>query len=303
MTLLIFAFVAIFILIGSAGILVFLRSGMTSRLASAVSPQTGHKPASWFDLKDATASLKAIAQPFEKIVPKSAKEVSIVQKRLVRAGYREDSNVRSFYGAKVLVPFVLCVLFIASGLGSTVGFIGYALVLGLGFLVPDFWLGRRISKRQTAIRMGLPDALDLIVVCIEAGLSLDQALIRTVHELGKSHPAICDEFGLVILEQRSGRPRVDAWRNLAERVDIDIIRMLVSAIVQVDQFGTSISKILRAHAETLRVQRRQNVEEQAAKTTVKLVFPLVLFIFPSVFVVTLGPAMIVISESFDKYFQ
>jgi tight adherence protein C len=175
--------------------------------------------------------------------------------------------------------------------------------LALGYLLPDFWLGRRIKSRQIEIRIGLPEFLDLLTVCVEAGLSLDQALVRTTEEMQVSQREISDEMSLVVLEQRAGRPRIDCWRNLAERVDVDVIHTLVSSIVQADQFGTSIARTLRVYSDTLRVQRRQYVEEMAAKTPVKLVFPLVLFIFPSLFVVTLGPAMILISESFKKAFK
>jgi len=140
--------------------------------------------------------------------------------------------------------------------------------------------------------------LDLLVICIEAGLSMDQAVIRTAQELAAAHPALCDELGIVILEQRAGRPRVDAWKNLSQRADVDTLRSLVSVLVQSEQFGTSIARTLRTHADTLRNQRIQKIEEMAAKTTVKLVFPLVLFIFPSLFVVVLGPAVIMMMESF-----
>jgi tight adherence protein C len=143
--------------------------------------------------------------------------------------------------------------------------------------------------------------LDLLVICIEAGLSLDQAVSRTVEELNLAQPAICDELAIVVLEQRAGCPRSDAWRHFAERTNVDSVRNLVSVLVQSEKFGTSIAKTLRVHSDTLRTQRRQKVEEQAAKTTVKLVFPLVLFIFPSLFLVTLGPAAITVMESFDKY--
>ena len=142
-----------------------------------------------------------------------------------------------------------------------------------------------------------------MTVCIEAGLSLDQALTRSAEEMRVSQPEISDEMGLMILETRAGRPRPDAWRNLADRVDIDIMRTLVSAVNQADQFGTSIAKTLRVYSDQLRVQRRQDVEEKAAKMAVKIVFPLVLFIFPSLFIVALGPAIIIMSESFQKYFQ
>jgi len=173
--------------------------------------------------------------------------------------------------------------------------------LGLGFLLPDFWLGRKVAKRQTQIRQGLPDVLDLLTICIEAGLSMDQATARSAEELHLSHPAICDELGIVVLEQRAGRARSDAWKQFAERTGVDSVRNLVSVLVQSEQLGTSIAKTLRVHSDTLRTQRRQRVEEQAAKTTVKLVFPLVFFIFPSLFLVTLGPAGIIMAESFAKF--
>ena len=145
--------------------------------------------------------------------------------------------------------------------------------------------------------------LDLLVICMEAGQSLDQATARTADELRRAKPEISDELGVVVLEQRAGRPRAEAWRHFAQRTAVDSVRNLVSVLVQAEQFGTSIAKTLRIHADTLRTQRRQQVEEQAAKTTVKLVFPLVLFIFPSIFLVALGPAAITIQESFKKFFN
>ncbi|MBV8550500.1 MAG: type II secretion system F family protein [Acidobacteriaceae bacterium] len=298
------AFVAIFLLIGTAGLLLFYRAGMARRLSAVINPKVEDVDQSRSKMELAGFSIKAVVEPFEKVLPKSPQEVSVVQKRLIRAGLREDTHVRILYGAKVLTPLGLCLLAGTSGAAEHFGsFFAYAVALGMGYLLPDFWLGRRISKRQEKIRVGLPDFLDLMVVCIEAGLSLDQALVRSAEELRASHPEISDEMGLLILEMRAGRPRVDAWKNLAERADIDVIRMLVSAIIQADQFGTSIAKTLRVYSDTLRVQRRQKVEEIAAKLAVKLVFPLVLFIFPSLFVVALGPAVIVMAESFSKYFH
>jgi tight adherence protein C len=168
----------------------------------------------------------------------------------------------------------------------------------LGFLAPDFWLGRRISSRQSHIRRGLPDVLDLMIICIEAGQSLDQATARTGEELHIAQPAISDELGIVVLEQRAGRPRADAWKNFADRTGVESVRNLVSVLIQSEKFGTSVAKTLRVHSDTLRTQRRQKVEEQAAKTTIKLIFPLVLFIFPSLFLVVLGPAAIVMMDGF-----
>ena len=174
----------------------------------------------------------------------------------------------------------------------------YASALGLGFLAPDFWLGKMIKGRQKKMERGLPDVLDLLVICIEAGLSLDQATARTAEELKKAQPELCDEFGVLVLEQRAGRARSDAWKHLAERTGVDSLRNLVSVLVQSEQFGTSVAKTLRQHADTLRSQRIQKVEEMAAKTSVKLVFPLVFFIFPALFLVTLGPAVILMMEQF-----
>jgi tight adherence protein C len=198
---------------------------------------------------------------------------------------------------------MLCAIAFTTGIGSYSPFFIYLTSLGLGYLLPDFWLGNRITARQARIRRGLPDVLDLIVICVEAGLSLDQSVARTADELNIAHPAICDELAIVVLEQRAGAPRADAWRHFAERTNVESVRNLVSVLVQSEKFGTSIAKTLRIHSDTLRTQRRQKVEEQAAKTTVKLVFPLVLFIFPSLFLVTLGPAAITIMESFGKIFQ
>jgi tight adherence protein C len=304
MGLALFAFIAVFLLIGSAGLLLFYRAAMLQRLSAVISPHS-EQDTWWTRLKTrgAERSIKAVVQPFEKIIPKSTEEISVAKKRLIRAGYREDSDVRIFYGAKVLIPIWLCILAGASGLSHFGPFFVYALTLALGYLLPDFWVGHRIKARQLNIRLGLPEFLDLMVVCIEAGLSLDQALSRSADEMAASQPEISDEMGLMILEQRAGSPRADSWRHLADRVDIDIMRTLASAVIQADQFGTSIAKTLRVYSDQLRIQRRQNVEEIAAKMAVKIVFPLVLFIFPSLFIVAMGPAIIILSESFDKFFK
>jgi tight adherence protein C len=172
----------------------------------------------------------------------------------------------------------------------------------MGFLIPDFWLGNRVTARQTAIRLGLPDALDLIVICVEAGFSMDKATMRTAEELRISQPAIADELNLVYLEQKAGCPRAEAWRRFADRTGVDAIQTLTAMLIQADKYGSSVGKTLRVHSETLRTTRRQDAEEQAAKTAAKLVFPLVLFIFPSLFAVTLGPSVIVMMQGFAKFF-
>ncbi len=294
-----FTFVAIFFLIASGGLLLFYREAMLRRISDVVSPRN-RQGALLSTIQQTGSSFGEMVEHLERVLPRSQAESSVVQQRLIRAGYRKDSAVNLFYGAKVFVPLFLALLVFATHNSS---FFSYAIALGLGFLAPDFWLDRRIKKRQGLIRRGLPDVLDLLVICVEAGLSLDQATDRTTEELAKAHPELCDELSIVVLEQRAGKPRADAWRQFAERTDVDSVRNLVSVLVQSEQLGTSIAKTLRIHSDALRTQRRQKVEEQAAKTTVKLVFPLVFFIFPSLFLVTLGPAMIIMSESFAKYFH
>ena len=295
-----FTFIAIFLLIASGGLLLFYRQAMLQRIAAVINPRA--KQGNLMNTIQQTGfSLSGMVSQLERIVPRSQAEVSIVQQRLIRAGYRKDSTVKIFYGAKVLVPLTLCLLALVTGLAHSNAFFVYAVALGVGFLAPDFWLGRQITRRQAQIRRGLPDALDLLVVCIEAGLSLDQASARTSEELRLGQPAVSDELSIVVLEQRAGRPRADAWKHFAERTDVDSVRNLASILVQSEKFGTSVAKTLRVHSDTLRTKRRQKVEEQAAKTTIKLVFPLVFFIFPSLFLVTLGPAVIIMSESFQKY--
>jgi len=198
------------------------------------------------------------------------------------------------------MPILLSAIALVSGLANMGPFFVYLMTLGMGFLAPDFWLGKMITKRQKKLNKGLPDVLDLLVICMEAGLSLDQATARSAQELSQSQPELCDELNIVVLEQRAGRARSDAWKNMAERTGVESLRNLVSMLVQTEQFGTSIAKMLRVHADSLRTQRVQMIEEMAAKTSVKLVFPLVLFIFPALFLVTLGPAAIVMVESFTK---
>jgi tight adherence protein C len=290
-------FGVVFLLIVSGGMLLFYREEMLRRITEAINPRP--KPKSLLSTIQQTGiSIGGVVGHFENVLPRSHAEVSVVLQRLQRAGFRDESADKIFYGSKVLTPVLLCILVLASGLGAYGGIFMYVVALGIGFLAPDFWLGRRISSRQSKIRRGLPDVLDLLVICIEAGLSLDQGTARTSVELKAAQPELCDELSIVVLEQRAGRPRGEAWKHMADRTEVDCVRNLVAMLIQADQFGTSIAKTLRIHSDTLRTQRVQAVEEAAAKTTIKLIFPLVIFIFPSLFVVTMGPAFISIMESF-----
>jgi len=298
----IFAFVVAFLLIASGGLLLFYREAMLQRIQEVIHPNT--KPKSLLASFQASGfSIGEVVTHFDSVLPKSQAEVSVAKQRLIRAGFRKESTVKIFYGCKVIVPLVICALALVTGLASLSPFFVYSSALALGYIAPDFWLGRKIKKRQSKIRKGLPDVLDLLVICIEAGLGLDQATKRSSEELTYAQPELCDELRVVVLEQRAGRPRQDTWKNLAERTDVDCIRNLVTMMVQAEQFGTSIGKTLRTHSDTLRTQRIQQVEEAAAKTTIKLIFPLVLFIFPSLFLVVLGPAVLIMIDSFKSLFN
>jgi len=293
-------FLAVFMLIATGGALLFYREAMIQRITEAIAPQKKPEQKKLTTvIKQTGLSVGQMVGRFEQVLPKSEQEKSVQTQRLVRAGYRNEHALRIFYGCKVVVPLLLCAIAAVSGLANLGPFFVYVIALGGGFLAPDFWLGKRIATRQRKITKGLPDLLDLLVICMEAGLSLDQATARAVEEMPQSQPELCDELGMVVLEQRAGRPRSEAWKRMADRTGVESLRNLVSMLVQTEQFGTSMAKMLRVHADTLRTQRVQMIEELAAKTTVKLVFPLVIFIFPSLFLVTLGPAAIVMMDSFS----
>jgi tight adherence protein C len=298
----IIVFLSVFLLIGSLGFLLFYREAMVQRIAAVVFDRP-QKSGIAGTIEKAGESLGVVLEKVEKVVPKSQSEISVIQQRLVRAGFRNESAMKYFYASKAITPALFCVLLSFTSFAKDSPFIFYAGGLGLGYLAPDFWLGRKIKKRQEEISRSLPDVLDLLVICLEAGLGMDQATTRTAMELAGTHPIIADELDLIVLEQRAGRPRSDCWRHMADRTDVDVVRNLVSTLVQAEQFGTSIAKTLRTHSDTMRTQRVQQIEEQAAKTTIKLIFPLVLFIFPCMFIVTIGPAIIVIQEQFKNLFN
>ena len=228
--------------------------------------------------------------PISRAIPLSPADVSRTRRWLIQAGYRDAIHVNYYFGARVLgaaLGFVSILLF--EGLSNVPLLIGIA---GLGFFLPRFMLKRLIKDRQKRIRLGLPDALDLTVICVEAGLALDQALMRVGEDLHHAHPDLSDEFHLVNLEMRAGKPRAEALRNLVDRTGVDDIRALVGTLIQTDRFGTSVAQALRVHSDSLRTERRQRAEEQAAKTTIKMVPPLVIFVLPSIIFVTIGPAVI-----------
>lgn len=234
--------------------------------------------------------LEQALDPLSRALPMSPSEVSRTRAWLIQAGYREPRHLTMYIGSRVLMALIgLGIVVLASGFSSLTLLVG---VPALGFFLPRFVLKRMIRDRQQRITLGLPDALDLTVICVEAGLALDQAMMRVGEDLSHAHPDLAAEFHMVNLEMRAGKPRAEALRNLAARTGVDDLRALVATLVQTDRFGTSVAQALRVHSDSLRTERRQRAEEQAAKTTIKMVIPLVVFILPSIIFVTLGPAVI-----------
>ena len=234
--------------------------------------------------------LEQALDPLSRAIPLSPSEVSRARRWLIQAGYRESRHMTVYVGSRLAFAiFGFALVILGSGFDSLVLMVS---VGAFGFFLPRFVLKRLIKGRQQRIKLGLPDALDLTVICVEAGLALDQALMRVGQDLHHAHPELSDEFHLVNLEMRAGKPRAEALRNLVERTGVDDLRSLVGTLIQTDRFGTSIAQALRVHSDSLRTERRQRAEEQAAKTTIKMVVPLVLFVLPSIIFVTLGPAII-----------
>ena len=237
-----------------------------------------------------TDAPKAWVKRFQQIAPKSPKDLSKLRRRLSAAGYRSLTAAVLYGAAETLLPFIVGGVTLL-----TLGFSRWYFALfaaAIGFVLPSLWLGRQTALRQKQIRNGLPDALDLMIVCIEAGSSIDQSIVKTSDELDITWPALAEEMRLITTEMRAGKPRLEAFKNFASRTKVDEVRSLVAMLVQTDRFGTSIAQALRTHADVSRTKRRQNAEERAAKIGVKLVFPLVFCLFPALYVAILGPAII-----------
>lgn len=234
-------------------------------------------------------------------VPQSPKDVTVMRRRLIRAGVRNENALKILYGAKaalgIALPLVVATLVAGSGTDSGNKVAAILAAVGVGFFGPNEYVRRMAQKRQHEIARGLPNALDLLVVCVESGLGLDQAILQVSKELEHAHPEISEEFGFVNLELKAGKRRVEALRNLAERTGVDDLKKLVAVLIQADRFGTGVAQSLRGHADFMRVQARQVAEEKAAKLGVKLIFPIFFCILPSLFVVTVGPvAMKIVRE-------
>ncbi len=236
-----------------------------------------------------------VVQKVGEAVPISPQDAGMARRLLMAAGYRSETAVKVYYGLKVVLGIALFLLalylrrYIENPVGSIVILPGGALG---GYFLPNLLLDRKISTRHEKLRFSLPDALDLMVVCMEAGLGLDQAINAVSRELALTHPEIADELSLVTLEMRAGKRRMEALRNLADRTAEPELRKLVATMIQADRFGTSVAESLRTHSEFMRVRRRQEAEERAAKIGVKLVFPIFFFILPAMLVVAAGPGLL-----------
>jgi tight adherence protein C len=224
-------------------------------------------------------------------LPKSPKDMSRLKRRMVRAGLHGNTPLALYSVGRLVCPIVFGALpLLVVPMGQALFLM--AVMALLGFLLPGFILHRKTLARQKVITNGLPDALDLLIVCLEAGSSIDQGIVKVSDELSLAYPALAEELQMIVTETRAGKPRLEAFKNFASRTGVDDVRALVAMLVQTDRFGTSVSQALRTHAEVSRTKRRQRAEERAAKIGVKLVFPLVFLLFPAFFTVTLGPAVI-----------
>src|SRR5580704_17663338 len=288
-------FIAVVALVSMAGMKIYVRpKEAMERVAGGIDPAE-HTPA------HPSLAIHELIKRLGNFIPQSPKDVTVMQRRLIRAGIRNENALKILYGAKaacgIAVPLI-----VAAGLA------GYATDAGnkvtailaagaVGFFGPNEYVRRLAAKRQKAIARGLANALDLLVVCVESGLGLDQAILQVSKELEHAHSEISEEFGMVNLELKAGKRRVEALRNLAERTGVDDLKKLVAVLIQADRFGTGVAQSLRAHADFMRIQARQVAEEKAAKLGVKLIFPIFFCILPSLFVVTVGPvAMKIIRE-------
>ena len=286
LSLLAFAFASLLV---TAGAMAF-SAGNGSTIERRLADLTGSR----FKQDEQEASYERVVSTLKRVgnaVPHSPGEMGKLKQRLVQAGYRGHEAIAVFFGIRIGVAL----LFFAAMASPILMRPNFAFALagcGLGYLLPGMVLGRMAKKRQHKIRMGMPDALDLLVVSVEAGLGLDQAIQRVGEEIAFAHGDLSDELRLVNLELRAGKGRSDALKALADRTGVDDLASLTAMLIQTDKFGTSVAQSLRVHAETMRTKRRQRAEEAAAKTGVKMVFPLVFCIFPAIFVVTIGPAAI-----------
>ena len=251
-----------------------------------------------YNWRDLLKSSEQLFKPLGEIIPRSPEEMTRQERRLVQAGIRRKDSPVLLYGVKLGLAIAILGATTATGYLQKNPILYIVLSVFMGALLPDLWLKRAIRRRKERIQFAIPDALDLTVVCVEAGLGLDQSLMRIGQEIRPIHRDFSDELRLLNLEINAGKSRVQALRNLSNRTEVDDLKALIAVLIQTDRFGTSVSQSLRVFSDSLRTKRRQRAEERAAKTTIKMIPPLVFFILPSIFVVVLGPAIIMMVKQF-----
>jgi tight adherence protein C len=283
-------FIAVVALVSLAGMKMYVRpKEAMERVAGGIDP-ADHVPT------HPSLAIHELIKRLGNFIPQSPKDVTVMQRRLIRAGIRNENALKILYGAKavcgVAFPLLMALAVSASSAETSNKIFGVLGAAAAGFFLPNEYVRRMAQKRQKEIARGLANSLDLLVVCVESGLGLDQAILQVSKELEHAHPEISEEFGFVNLELKAGKRRVDALRNLAERTGVDDLKKLVAVLIQADRFGTGVAQSLRAHSDFMRVQARQVAEEKAAKLGVKLIFPIFFCILPSLFVVTVGPVAV-----------
>ena len=284
-------FISVALLTGFAAFVVLSRQSLARRRLDNLVPSAGS--ANVVLTESLTAGRDPQLARWSKVLPKSVKDMSRLERRLAGAGIHSTTMTIALAALEVVLPVVLGVAVLWwMGFRNTTGWMLAALLAVVGYLLPGLYVDYRTSERRKAIRNGLPDVIDLLIVCLEAGSSLDQAVVKATDELAIAYPALAEELRVVTTETRAGKPRLEAFKNLAQRTKVEDIRALVAMLVQTDRFGTSVAKALRIMASEMRTKRRQAAEERAAKVGVKLVFPLVFCLFPALFVVMLGPAVL-----------
>ena len=291
--LLISATVTLFLLAATLLLTLSGKDTVDARLEEVAAPRPVSPPTEVprSGLASVARGLTSLFKPVSSLVSGSDEDLGF---RLALAGFRRPEHIEIYGAARMLLP----VIGIAAGSFFGDNMIA-AILIGVvgGLFGPELVLTRLVARRQDSIRLALPDALDLLVICMEAGMGIDHALARVSEEMSLTSPALAEEFQIINREQRAGKPRVDAWRSMAERVDLEFVRQFVNMLMQTERFGTPIAHALGQLSDTLRMRRTQAAEEAAAKTGVKLLFPLVLFIFPSIFVVSLGPAILGVQKA------
>lgn len=250
-------------------------------------------------------TLARLLRPFAFLAkPTKSEELNRARLSLIRGGYRGDNALEIFLGLKLFLAPLFTIIFLevnsqlTTPLEFPVDVVIAVWICAVTFFAPNFWLNSKIKERQSAIERALPDAMDLLVTCVEAGLGLDAAMSRVSQEMGLAAPILASEMNLTFLEVQAGVPRADSFRRLAERTGVEDLRALSAMLIQTDVFGTSVARALRVHSEGMRVRRMQRAEEKAAMVSVKMTIPLVLCILPSLIAVVMGPAIVMITKSF-----